>query len=177
MPWLYGVARRVLANDRRAARRRRDLSDRLAVQPQADAHAEEVIGLTDVARAFSRLSSQDQEVLRLCLWKELTPSEIAQVLGQAQIAVRVRLHRARQRLQKPSSSDFPDPACQSGGYLAGGQGYTSLTGCFGCLIPPGWRTRQCPRRKPRCCGCASFLRSVTSPVLTHAGVCWCGRQP
>ncbi|MCX4506662.1 MULTISPECIES: RNA polymerase sigma factor [Streptomyces] len=102
LPWLYGVARRVLANDRRAARRRRDLSDRLAVQPQprADAHAEDVAGLTDVARAFSRLSSQDQEVLRLCLWEELTPSEIAQVLGQAQIAVRVRLHRARQRLQK-----------------------------------------------------------------------------
>ncbi|MFC9249497.1 RNA polymerase sigma factor [Streptomyces sp. NPDC057136] len=35
LPWLYGVARRVLANDRRAAQRRSDLGGRLAGQRPA----------------------------------------------------------------------------------------------------------------------------------------------
>lgn len=102
LPWLYGVARRVLANDRRAARRRTDLEDLLAIQPhRPDAgHAEEVAARTDLAQAFGRLGTADQEVLRLALWEELTPAEIARVLGQSSVAVRVRLHRARGRLRR-----------------------------------------------------------------------------
>jgi RNA polymerase sigma factor (sigma-70 family) len=109
LPWLYGVARRVLANDRRASQRRTDLNDRLADQPrQHDAgYAEEVIAETDVARAFDQLGADDQEVLRLALWEELTPAEIARVLDQKPVAVRVRLHRARHRLRKQLNSSRP----------------------------------------------------------------------
>ncbi|MFJ8864091.1 RNA polymerase sigma factor [Streptomyces sp. NPDC102451] len=109
LPWLYGVARRVLANDRRAGQRRTDLQDRLADEPRPhdSGYVEEVIARTDVAQAFDRLGGDDQEVLRLALWEELTPAEIAHVLGQKPVPVRVRLHRARRRLRKQLNSSRP----------------------------------------------------------------------
>lgn len=102
LPWLYGVARRVLANDRRARQRRVALAELLAAQPWREEHSgeEEVIVRTDLAQALSGLSENDQEVLRLTLWEDLTAGEAAIVLGRSAVAVRVRLHRARQRLRR-----------------------------------------------------------------------------
>jgi len=40
----------------------------------------------------------DQELLRLWAWEELTPGQIAAVLGTTPNAVSIRLHRARGRL-------------------------------------------------------------------------------
>jgi RNA polymerase sigma-70 factor (ECF subfamily) len=42
---------------------------------------------------------EDQEILRLSGWEELTPRELAKALGISQVAARSRLHRARQRLR------------------------------------------------------------------------------
>lgn len=96
-PWMFGVARRVLANARRGDRRRLALADRLR------AHLSDVVEApagpgTDVERALARLSDEDQELLRLVAWEELGREEIAVVLGISRTAVRVRLHRARRRL-------------------------------------------------------------------------------
>lgn len=96
-PWMFGVARRVLANARRGDRRRLALADRLR------AHLTEVVDLpsgqgSDVERALALLSDDDQELLRLVAWEELAREEIAVVLGISRTAVRVRLHRARRRL-------------------------------------------------------------------------------
>lgn len=96
-PWMFGVARRVLANARRGDRRRLALADRLrghltdVVPPPA------VVG-SDVERALAQLSDDDQEILRLVAWEELGREEIAVALGISRTAVRVRLHRARRRL-------------------------------------------------------------------------------
>ncbi|WP_369371506.1 RNA polymerase sigma factor [Promicromonospora sp. Populi] len=96
-PWMFGVARRVLANARRGDRRRLALADRLrdhltdVVPPPDDAGS-------DVERALARLSDDDQELLRLVAWEELARDEIALVLDISRTAVRVRLHRARRRL-------------------------------------------------------------------------------
>lgn len=46
------------------------------------------------------LSEDDQEVLRLTTWEGLGPADAAAVLGCPTAAVKVRLHRARQRLRK-----------------------------------------------------------------------------
>ncbi|MGW1767308.1 RNA polymerase sigma factor [Streptomyces sp. NPDC002073] len=104
LPWLYGVTKHVLANDRRARSRRASLGELLAAQPAALAglspHPEDVIALTDVAWAFDRLPEGDQEVLRLTLWENLEPSSAAQVLGCSAPTVRVRLFRARKRLRR-----------------------------------------------------------------------------
>jgi RNA polymerase sigma-70 factor (ECF subfamily) len=101
-PWLYGVARRVLANQRRGALRRQNLSDRLrdelrltvttAVDEQDDrAHA--------VSEALARLPEQDREVLLLANWEGLTPAQVATVIDVPAATARTRLHRARGRLR------------------------------------------------------------------------------
>ncbi|WP_188197345.1 RNA polymerase sigma factor [Nonomuraea sp. SYSU D8015] len=101
--WLYGVARRVLANGRRAETRRGELVERLGQQlalwaeatgPDADDE------LGDVREALRRLAPDDREVLCLAAWEGLGSDEIAAVLGCSRGAARLRLHRARKRLVK-----------------------------------------------------------------------------
>lgn len=108
--WLYGVARRVLANARRGDARRSRLGERLRedlagcswTQPVEDPRAE------TVRAALSTLADDDQEVLRLAFWEDLTPAEIAVVLSIPGVTARTRLHRARQRLRGALAE--PDPA-------------------------------------------------------------------
>lgn len=102
LPWLLAVARRVLANERRAARRRLALRERLA-REQATTEGPSAFAEGDpapVLEAFRRLSPSDQEVLRLVAWEDLRPQEAAQVLGCSPSMFRLRLYRARRRLQR-----------------------------------------------------------------------------
>lgn len=101
-PWLVGVARRVLANQRRGNLRRNALADRLRTrlteQVVADP-AERVERAHVVHEALQRLREDDREVLLLTVWEGLTPVEIATALGIPAATVRTRLHRARKRLR------------------------------------------------------------------------------
>lgn len=106
LPWLYGVARRVVANQERAARRRLRLEARAAVSPGAAVEAPGTAGV-DVEAALLRLGTADREVLRLAAWEELQPAEIAAVLGCSANAAAVRLHRARQRLAGEMTREVP----------------------------------------------------------------------
>lgn len=101
-PWLLGVARRVLANQRRSIRRRGDLVKKLSASmaPRFEelsipAGREEALVVTE---ALAKLSKRDQELLLLTAWEELTPSEIALMLDLSSGVVRKRLFRARARL-------------------------------------------------------------------------------
>ncbi|MFB4278276.1 MULTISPECIES: RNA polymerase sigma factor [unclassified Nonomuraea] len=100
--WLYGVARRVLANGRRAESRRSELVERLGRQLAgwAEASEEPGAGFDGVREAFARLSPDDREVLALAGWEGLGSDEIATVLGCSRGAARLRLHRARKRLAR-----------------------------------------------------------------------------
>ena len=97
LPWLYAVARRVLANHRRGNGRRERLAALLRVEDVATPlHAgEDHDGSAFVALAS--LSPADQELLRLVAWEELGNQQIAAVLGITPNAVAIRLHRARAR--------------------------------------------------------------------------------
>ena len=98
LPWLYGVARRILANQRRSSGRRMALFERL--RPAPDARTPMVLGEdsnTPAMVALQRLRPDDQEILRLLAWEGLGNDEIAVVLGITANAVAIRLHRARQR--------------------------------------------------------------------------------
>ena len=97
LPWLYGVARKVLANQERAANRRSRLQAAATTAARTEADPPGVAAL-DVEAALLRLGGDDREVLRLAAWEELRPTEIAAVLGCSANAAAVRLHRARQRL-------------------------------------------------------------------------------
>ncbi|MDA0179613.1 RNA polymerase sigma factor [Solirubrobacter phytolaccae] len=95
--WLLGVARRVLANQRRGERRRTGLADRLAAELAVTMPAEPEDDV--VRRALARLTEDDRELLLLAGWEGLTPSEIAVATGTLAVTVRSRLHRARRRLR------------------------------------------------------------------------------
>jgi RNA polymerase sigma-70 factor (ECF subfamily) len=99
--WLYGVARRVLANHRRGAERRDRLGARLkeqlvAVSPDPTDQVADRLG---VRAAMERLSGADRELLQLTAWEGLEPREAALVLGVPARTVRTRLSRARARLR------------------------------------------------------------------------------
>lgn len=126
-PWLFGVARRVLANQRRGFRRRSalvrkvasHLAPTLAVIPSVDHHPDNQI----VFDALRRLSPADRELLTLATWEQLTPGEIAVVLGVSGPVARKRLFRARSRMavvleqlesgwaeeERPAGGDPPAP--------------------------------------------------------------------
>jgi RNA polymerase sigma factor (sigma-70 family) len=97
LPWLYAVARRVVANQERAENRRKRLRARAAATSSETADPPDAAGL-DVEAALLRLSEADREVLRLAAWEGLQSAEIAGVVGCSANAAAVRLHRARQRL-------------------------------------------------------------------------------
>jgi RNA polymerase sigma-70 factor (ECF subfamily) len=98
-PWLFGVARRVLANYYRSERRRHALADRLRETLQHAVPAPEPLPST-VELAMERIPGDDRELLRLVAWEQLARDEIALAMGLSHGAVRVRLHRARARLRK-----------------------------------------------------------------------------
>lgn len=101
--WLYGVARRMLANQQRGERRRTRLADRLRTElPAAVALTQSPPGRdgAGAVAALAQLRDEDREVLLLTAWEELSPGEIADVLAISNVAVRSRLHRARRRLRE-----------------------------------------------------------------------------
>ncbi|MBB4919422.1 RNA polymerase sigma factor [Streptosporangium saharense] len=100
--WLYGVARRVLANHRRGEERRQtrnaeldaELADLYGTSPDSG------VELTAIAQVFRTLSGDDRELLSLVAWEGLDREEIATTLSLSRNAVRIRLHRARRRFAR-----------------------------------------------------------------------------
>ena len=100
LPWLLGVARRVLANRRRAEGRTSALHKRLADEQTIPEPVEVTSPApsSSLLAALARLSERDQEVLTLVAWDGLDRVQAARVLGISTGALAVRLHRARGRL-------------------------------------------------------------------------------
>lgn len=101
LPWAYGVAANCLRNAERSARRQRRVAARVAAldPPAATAGQEgEPAGDPELTQALAELRAVDAELLRLWAWEQLTPAEIATVLGISANAASIRLHRARERL-------------------------------------------------------------------------------
>jgi len=100
LPWLYGVARKVIANQRRSARRQAAVARRLVEEAPAPSPHETPESSRRVLAALSRLGETDRELLLLVAWEGLKPAEAARVLGIAPARCRLRLHRARRRLER-----------------------------------------------------------------------------
>lgn len=104
LPWLYGVARKTLANQRRGDRRRSALIATLSREAPlvAAPHdvADAVAARAGVVAALERLSERDREALRLVAWEGLDTARAARAMGCSSGAFAVRLHRARRRLMK-----------------------------------------------------------------------------
>ena len=105
LPWLYGVARKTLANERRKQSRVAPLAPEVSYEP-------EPVGDSQLAAAFAALSDADREILRLVAWEGLPLRQAARVLECSPVAARVRYHRAKARLRDgldAASSFQPEP--------------------------------------------------------------------
>ncbi|AQZ69321.1 RNA polymerase, sigma-24 subunit, ECF subfamily [[Actinomadura] parvosata subsp. kistnae] len=100
--WLFGVARKVLANQRRGERRHEQRTAALRAQLAASPLVAELPGedFSQLGQVFRSLPEDDRELLALVAWERLSPSEIAKVLGTSANVVRVRLYRARSRFAR-----------------------------------------------------------------------------
>jgi RNA polymerase sigma-70 factor, ECF subfamily len=112
-PWLLGVARRVLANQRRSDGRQIALRARLG-SPQSNRTEQDRAQLADpatqgdgtVLAALAGLTRAERDAITLIAWDGLSAEEAATVLGCSRAAFYVRLHRARRRLAAALAIDL-----------------------------------------------------------------------
>ncbi|HXV05642.1 MAG TPA: RNA polymerase sigma factor [Solirubrobacterales bacterium] len=122
--WLYGIARVLVANDRRRQGRERageeglrgsvplDSDDAARMDARIDAAAQSRL----LYAAMDRLPEAERAVLELVAIDELTVAEAGAAVGVRPVTARVRLHRARRKLRaeleaapdsSPSKEDRP----------------------------------------------------------------------
>lgn len=100
LPWLYGVARNVVARHYSSTGRHQLTEAALRLQrppwqPGSDDSGDPVLW-----EAWERLRPGDREVLALVAWEDLAVADAARVLGCPPAVFSVRLHRARRRLER-----------------------------------------------------------------------------
>jgi RNA polymerase sigma-70 factor (ECF subfamily) len=106
LPWLIGVARNILLEQRRSEQRRRALDGRLTDAARVDQAterpdvADELIAEVVIRGALGRLSDADRDVLTLVAWEGLNTTELAIALDCSKATASLRLHRARKRFAK-----------------------------------------------------------------------------
>jgi RNA polymerase sigma-70 factor (ECF subfamily) len=99
--WLYGVARRILANHRRQEHQRGRLKEMLATDYEESAWRDTPPSdFTALKRAWSRLGPEDQDLLGLLVWEALTNDQIAKIVGCSRNVAKLRIHRARKRFAR-----------------------------------------------------------------------------
>jgi RNA polymerase sigma factor (sigma-70 family) len=122
LPWLLAIARNVIYNQSRAARRRDRLAARVAAersvidqQPEAASSYERgddsAANIAAARAALERLSDRDREILLLTSWDGLSGDRAAAALGCSPGTFAVRLHRARTRFARGLNAPSPsEPA-------------------------------------------------------------------
>jgi RNA polymerase sigma-70 factor (ECF subfamily) len=126
LPYLYGIAARVIANQRRTLHRRTRLHEKLGalgVVPPAEPSVVLLQQSSDrqVVAAVRRLKPVDREIVMLYAWEDLPRDVIADMMQMSRAAVDQRIHRAYERLArvlepalKPRASN-PPPIAGEGG--------------------------------------------------------------
>lgn len=103
VPWLLRVARNVISNQERSARRRNALKAKLAIVGEPHLvpdPAEEIGSKSVIIAALSGLPKAEREALLLVAWENLDSRSTAKVLGCSPATLAVRLHRARKHLRR-----------------------------------------------------------------------------
>ncbi len=111
--WLFGVARVVVASERRRAAREgtvhRRIAGRTLVEGDDLVRIEERIDAAAAARelfaAVERLPENERAVLELVALDGLSVADTASALGLRAVTARVRLHRARRSLRERLGGD------------------------------------------------------------------------
>ncbi len=109
LPWLLGVTRNLVRNQRSRRSRGDELVGRLkelTTFVEADV-AERVAARQEALAVLSGMRDQDVEALILSSWYGLTPAEAAHVVGCSARTFSVRLFRARRRLADALRPNHP----------------------------------------------------------------------
>ena len=105
LPWLIGVARRILADKWRSEARQaalvQRLSDQASTLPTSMVDVAESTFMPGYIRdALQQLRPKDREVLTLVAWQDFNTEQLAVALDCSKSVASLRLHRARGRFAK-----------------------------------------------------------------------------
>lgn len=120
--WLYGIARTVVAIDRRRAGRERAREQHLRASllldeddaAEIDARIDAAGRLRQLYEAMDRLSESERAILELVALDELSLTEAAAAAGVRPVTARVRLHRARRKLRTELEATANEPTNTEG---------------------------------------------------------------
>lgn len=113
LPWLLGVANNVIRNADRSVRRYHRLLNKLAIETAPMASVEEDLGkkvddersMALILEAVTTLRTEEQEVIALCDWANMTYAEAAASLDVPIGTIRSRLSRAHEHLRETLDRD------------------------------------------------------------------------
>jgi RNA polymerase sigma-70 factor (ECF subfamily) len=113
--WLYGIARVLVASDRRKRGRERAGEERLRGSAlldeedaaRMDARLDAAAQSRHLYEAMDRLPEAERAVLELVAVDELSVAEAASAAGVRPVTARVRLHRARRKLRAELDAAAP----------------------------------------------------------------------
>lgn len=122
-PWLFGIARGVLANQARSGSRRNRLGLKIGSLARHPVDGPEVVVIRreqdeEIIAVLASLRETDREILMLSVWEGFTAPEMASVLGTTTSAAEQRLHRAKRRFAdafERSPAQISLRAAQEGG--------------------------------------------------------------
>jgi RNA polymerase sigma-70 factor (ECF subfamily) len=102
LPWLYAIARNVVAAHHRARERAEQLHAQSALTQVSSTRdvGIQVAEQNAVRQGWAALNENDRELLALIGWEGLSISQAAAALGCSPATCSVRLHRARARLRR-----------------------------------------------------------------------------
>ena len=103
--WMYHIARNAMYDHFRKIKRTpshsnlKNFEERIEGEQYADEHLEKEQELKTLQTAMGNLSDENRELLILCRFQELKYNEIARILNTTEGAVKVRIHRALNKLK------------------------------------------------------------------------------
>jgi len=104
-PWLTTIASHQALNLLEKEKRKSTVDLEAAPLPDEEYSEERERRLQRMEHAISRLSEQDQQIIRLHYYQKMKTDEIARQLNLSQANILVRLHRIRERLKKQLQDD------------------------------------------------------------------------
>ncbi|WP_290060029.1 RNA polymerase sigma factor [Amycolatopsis solani] len=106
--WLFGIATNLVSRHRRKEARHYRALARIEVPRPVEGHENRVVMSGQLAKALSRLSSGERDVLLLVALADLGYAEVAQALGISPGTVGSRLTRARKKLAPVLATEATD---------------------------------------------------------------------
>jgi RNA polymerase sigma factor (sigma-70 family) len=111
LSWLYGIAFRVLSNQRRSRDRRDRLRTRLSRERDLVDGSDDNPDVGPLLAALGKLRGSDRELLEFVYWEKLSYRDIALAVGVSENAVGIKINRAKKNLKSLLEPLRAKPPC------------------------------------------------------------------